>query len=151
MNRSATILAGLLLALVPFGAGQESPTPGKAVLSEDTLASSELIAWTWMQKPQPTPQPIPPPDKGIPQPDQQSEQPSSPKQHSEAEQPQSQAFTGKILKDGGRFVLKTTGSTTFQLADQSSVKEYENQDVKIIGTLDAGSNTIHVTKIELLS
>jgi hypothetical protein len=144
-------LAGLLVAFVPFVVGQESQIQGRANFSEDTLASRELIAWTWMQKPQPTPQPIPPPDKGIPQPDTRSEQPSSPQQHQEAEQPQSQAFTGKIMKDGDKYVLKTSGSTTYQLAEQSSVKQYENQDVKIIGTLDAASNTIRVTKIELLS
>jgi hypothetical protein len=151
MNRRAGVLAGVLFVLVPFVAGQELKTRGKADLSEDTIASTELIAWTWMQKPQPTPQPIPPPDKGVPQPGQQSEQPANPQQHQEPEQPRSQAFTGKIVKDGEKYVLKSTGSTTYELAEQSSVKQYENQDVKIVGTLDAGSNMIHVTKIELLS
>jgi hypothetical protein len=31
------------------------------------------------------------------------------------------------------------------------VGKYENQTVKVIGSLDSGSNTIRVVKIELLS
>jgi hypothetical protein len=146
MNRSTSIFAALMITLAPFTVAQESHSQ----YVEDNLASRELIAWTWMQKPQPTPQPIPPPDKGIPQPDQQTEQPSNPQQHQEADQPQSQTFTGKIVKDGDKYVLKSSG-TTYQLAEQSNVKQFEDQDVKIVGTLDAGSNTIRITKIELMS
>jgi len=146
MDRSTSMFAATLLILSPFAVTQES----RSGMVEDTLASRELVAWTWMQKPQPTPQPIPPPDKGIPQPDQQTEQPSNPQQHQEANQPQSQTFTGKIVKDGDRYVLKSSGAT-YQLAEQSNVKQFEDQVVKIVGTLDAGSNTIRVTKIELMS
>ena len=71
------MLAAVIVALAPFVVAQESHSG----FAEDNLASQELIAWTWMQKPQPTPQPLPPPDKGIPQPDPQTEQPSSPQQH----------------------------------------------------------------------
>src|SRR2546430_15285468 len=146
MNRSRSIFAAMLLTLAPLAFAQES----RSGLVEDTLASRELIAWTWMQKPQPTPQPIPPPDKGIPQPDQQTEQPSNPQPHQEANQPQSQTFTGKIVKDGDKYDIKYSGAT-YQLAEQSNVKQFEDQVVKIVGTLDAGSNTISVTKIELMS
>ena len=144
------MFAGILLVLAPFAFGQEPQDQTSPRFSQDLLASQQLIAWSWMQKPQPTPQPIPPPDKGIPQPDQQNEQPSNPQQHQEAEQPQSQTFTGKIVKDGYRFVLKSSGAT-YQLSEQSNVKQFEDQDVKIVGTLDAGTNTIRVTKIELMS
>jgi hypothetical protein len=41
--------------------------------------------------------------------------------------------------------------TTYELQDQSDVKRYENQTVKVIGSLDSGSNTIRIVKIELLS
>jgi hypothetical protein len=146
MNRSISMFAALLLTLAPFAAGQESQSGSV----EDTLASRELIAWTWMQKPQPAPQPIPPPDKGIPQPGQQTEQPPSPQQHQEAGQPQSQTFTGRIVKDGDQYVLKASGAT-YQLAEQSNVKRFEGQDVKIVGTLDAGGNTIRIARIELVS
>jgi hypothetical protein len=62
-----------------------------------------------------------------------------------------QSFTGKIVKDGGRYVLKVASNSTYQLDAQGDVKQYENQDVKVIGNLDSSSNTIRVVKIELLS
>ena len=146
MIRSTIIFAALIVTLGPFAAAQQSQSGFVA----DTLASQQLIAWTWMQKPQPTPQPIPPPDKGIPQPDQQAQQPSSPKQPEEAGQPQSQTFTGKVVKVGDKYVLKSS-DVTYQLQEQSDVKQFEDQDVRIVGTLVASSNTIRITKIELMS
>jgi len=98
-----------------------------------------------MQKPQPAPQPLPPPDTPIPQPDphgQQAKQPSNP-------QVPTQSFTGKIVKDGGKYVLKVASNSAYQL--EGDVQQYENQDVKVVGTLDTGSNTIRVVKIELIS
>lgn len=150
MNRKTSMLTAALLVLAPFVAGQEAQNRPR--FSEDSLTSQQLIAWTWMQKPQPTPQPLPPPDKGIPQPDKQTDQPTNPvPQHGATSQAQNQTFMGKIVKAGDKYVLKSAGNTTYQLAEQSSMKQYEDQDVKIVGTLDAGSNTIRVTKIELLS
>ena len=148
MKRKTTILGGIVLTLsVPFVFGQDQPyTPSTP---EDLLASStELIAWSYMQQPKPVPQPLPPPDKGIPQPDTQPSQPPEP----QAPAPVSnQTFTGKIVKDSGRFVLKISDKTSYQLDQQSNLDEFENKDVKVIGTLDPGGNTIHVSKIELLS
>ena len=96
--------------------------------------------------------PLPPPDKSIPQPDQPAAQPPNPQgAQSSPSQSQSQTFTGKIVKDGDKYVLKGAGNTSYQLDDQSSVKQYEDKDVKIVGTLNAGSNTIRVVKIELMS
>jgi hypothetical protein len=141
------MFAGMLLVLTPFAVGQE--TQNHPRFSEDSLASQQLIAWTWMQKPQPTPQPLPPPDKGVAQPG----QPANPQaqQQQALELAQSQTFTGKIVKDGDKYVLKSAGNTTYQLAEQNNAKQYGGQDVKIVGTLDAASNTIRITKIELLS
>ena len=55
------------------------------------------------------------------------------------------------MKDGDKYVLKVAGGTTYQLSEQSGVKQYEDKDVKISGTLDPDSNTIRIVKIELLS
>jgi hypothetical protein len=40
---------------------------------------------------------------------------------------------------------------TYQLDEQTNVKQYVNQDVKVIGKLDTETNSIRVVKIELLS
>jgi len=101
-----------------------------------------------MQEPRPVPQPLPPPDKAVPQPDpQQKTEPNPPDQAPT----QTQTFTGKIVKDADRFVLKVSSGTSYQLDSQSGASQYENRLVKVVGVLDSGSNTIRVTKIELLS
>ena len=115
------------------------------------MATRQLIAWSQLQKPQPVPQPLPPRDTPIPQPDQQGQQTKPPADPQNPQTPATQTFTGKIVKDAGKYVLKVASNTTYQLAEQGDVKQYENQEVKVIGSLDAGSNTIRIVKIELLS
>jgi hypothetical protein len=148
MNRTANCLAAFLFAMTPLALGQEPQATPQ--VPEDALTFQQLIAWSRLQKPQPTPQPLPPPDTPVPQPDPQSQQAKPPASHPNPETP-AQSFMGKIVKDGGKYVLKVTGSTAYQLDAQSEVTQYENQDVKIIGDLDSRNNTIHVVKIELLS
>jgi len=151
MNRMTNWFVGALLALTPLAFGQEPQLTPQ--FPEDALTSRQLIAWSRMQKPQPAPQPLPPRDTPIPQPDpqgqqaQQAQQPSNP-QDSQAP---TQSFTGKIVKDGGKYVLKVASNSTYQLEGEGNVQQYENQDVKVVGTLDTGSNTIRVVKIELIS
>lgn len=148
-RKTSLIIGGISLVAGPllFGQEMQQPTPR---FPEDLLASSaELIAWSYLQKPKPVPEPLPPPDKGVPQPDPQTQQPPAPQAPSQPVA--TQTFTGKILKDGDKYVLKVSSSTTYQLDEQSGAKQYEDKDVKVVGTLDAGGNTIHVTKIELLS
>jgi hypothetical protein len=147
-NRTTNCFAALLLAMTPLAFGQEAQLTSQ--VPEDALAMQQLIAWSQLQKPQPTPQPRPPPDTSIPQPNPQGQQAKPPADPQNSTTP-AQSFTGKIVKDGGKYVLKVTGSTAYQLDTQSELTQYENQDVKIIGDLDTRNNTIHVVKIELLS
>ena len=151
MVRKTNLMAGFLLAIAPLAFGQE-PQLTTPQFPEDALAVRQLVAWSRLQKPQPTPEPLPPQDKTVPQPDQQQEE-EQPKQPANPAQQQAptQSFTGKIIQDGGKYVLKVAGNTTYRLDDQGDVKQYENQDVKVIGNLDTGSNMIRIVKIELLS
>ena len=58
-------------------------------------------------------------------------------------------FSGKITKDGDRLVLKDASTNmTYQLDDQAKAKKFEGKDVKVNGSFDANSNTIHVDSIE---
>jgi hypothetical protein len=66
------MFALVLSALTPLLAGQQARNPANpdfsgSSFSTDALAPQQLIAWTWMQSPQPMPQPVPP-DNGAPQP-----------------------------------------------------------------------------------
>lgn len=149
MNRWTNCFAGFLLAIAPLAFGQE-PQLTSPQFPEDALATQQLVAWSRLQKPQPAPQPLPPRDTPIPQPDQQDQQ-AKPPVDPQNQQIPTQSFTGRIVKDGTRYVLKVGTNSTYQLDAQGDVKQYENQDVKVIGNLDSSSNTIRVVKIELLS
>jgi len=143
LRREASLVASLLVGLTPFLAGQEPHI--ETIPSAGVPASRQLIAWSQMQKPQPVPQPLPPPDA---HPDPQPAQPPNP--HTRQQTP-TQTFTGKIVRDGGKYVLRVSGNMTYQLDEQGNAEEYQNKDVKILGTLDPGGSIIHVARIELLS
>ena len=55
------------------------------------------------------------------------------------------------MKDGGRYVLKVSSNSVYQLDEQEQAKQYEGKQVKIAGTLDATGNSLHITSIELVS
>jgi hypothetical protein len=59
-----------------------------------------------------------------------------------------QTFSGKVAKAGGKFVLRDTASNTmYLLDDEGKAKPFEGQEVKVSGTLDAQTKTIHVSSI----
>jgi hypothetical protein len=148
MYRTTMVFAGFLLAMAPLAFSQEQqPAPQ---FPEDAFVAQQLIAWSRFQKPQPTPQPLPPRDTPVPQPDQQQGNQADPHVPS-TQAPTTQSFTGKILRDGGKYVLKVATNTTYELQSPGDVGQFENQTVKVIGSLDTGSNTIRVVKVELLS
>jgi len=60
-----------------------------------------------------------------------------------------QTTTGKISKsDDGKYVLVDSAGTMYQLDDQSAAKKFAGKTVKVSGTVDSSSNTIHVTEIK---
>lgn len=64
-------------------------------------------------------------------------------------QSQAQTFTGKVTKSNGKYALEDTATnTTYYLDDSRTAQKYEGKNVKVVGTLDAANNTIHVEKIE---
>ena len=148
MNRMTGLIAGLTVTISGIAFCQNQPSALQ--VPEDAFATRQLIAWSSMQKPQPAPQPLPPPDTPVPQPDQQASQKPSENQ-APPQAPTAQSFVGKIVKEGGSFVLKVARNTTYQLDGAGDTTQYENRNVKIEGNLDASGNTIHVVRIELLS
>jgi len=75
----------------------------------------------------------------------QQNQPPAP--GADQQQPMEKSFQGKIEKDGDKFLLKTARAS-YDLDDQEKAKSFEGKDVKVTGTLDASTKTIHVTNIE---
>jgi len=65
----------------------------------------------------------------------------------------SQEFSGKIMQlKSGQFALITgktdKGYSGHFLDNQDEAKKFMGKDVKVTGTLDTGTNTIHVTNIQ---
>ncbi len=60
-----------------------------------------------------------------------------------------QVFSGEISQMDGKYVLEDTASkATYQLDDQQKAKQYDGKKVKVTGSLDAATNTIHVSDIQ---
>jgi hypothetical protein len=63
--------------------------------------------------------------------------------------PEVKTFVGKISKSGQKLILEDSAmNTSYQLDDQKKAKQYEGKSVRVIGTLDAQNNLIHVQRIE---
>ena len=165
MRKTNLFTAVIFLAASSFAFGQDSPMQPTPVVP-GTILGPELIIWSQEQKPQPVPQPLPPPDSPAQKPSQpeqqqpgdptssqsqQSANPPAATSPTDSQQTGTQSFTGTISKDNGKYVLKTSQNTVYQIDDQDKAKGYEGKPVKITGTLDTNSNTVHVTSIEILS
>jgi len=65
---------------------------------------------------------------------------------------QGQAFTGTIVKgDDGYMLQNDTKSTAYKLDDAKMAKKFSGKSVRVTGSLDASSRTIHVTDIQAAS
>ena len=115
---------------------QRIPVPSSVI-------GPQLIAWSEFQRPQPI--------AASSESQQQSEtvqpSPNSPAQDS---RPDAQTFTGTIVKDGSRYVLRAA-KQVYELDDQDRAKSYEGKQVKVNGNLDAKGDILHVINIELIS
>lgn len=75
-------------------------------------------------------------------------------QPGQQQQAPSKTFTGKIQKlPSGQFALVTGQTAEGKLSghfldDQEKSKKYEGKEVKVTGTFDEGTNTIHVNDIQ---
>ena len=90
---------------------------------------------------------------------QQQEQPSAQQQQPDTSTQQApasmmsqtsdeQTFSGRVAKAGGKFVLRDTANkATYILDDQDKAKQFEGQEVKVSGSLDAQTRTIRVSSI----
>jgi hypothetical protein len=144
MKQQASVLT--IAAFLTFSVAvlaQEPHTQPQPNLTSAILGPP-LMAWSQMSKPQPVQQAAPLPEQ---QPEAQT-QPGQPASSQAQPQPSMQTVTGTIAKEDGKYVLKASDNVTYQLDDQDKAKRYEGKQVKVNGSLDAGSNTIHVASIE---
>ena len=72
--------------------------------------------------------------------------PATPDSTSPTAQPNGvQSFTGTIVKSGDKYVFQDTDTgNTYDIDHQDEVQKFEGKKVKVHGTLDASTKTIHV-------
>lgn len=81
-----------------------------------------------------------------------SQQPGVSQQQNDMQTQDAKAFSGTIVKEKGKLVLKdTTANVSYQLDNQEKAKEFIGKQVKVTGKLDLETNLIHVDNIEALS
>jgi hypothetical protein len=66
----------------------------------------------------------------------------------ESSQSQPRIFVGKIIKSMGELVFKDDAGTVYKLDNADQAKSWVGKTVKITGTLDDATKTIHVTNME---
>jgi hypothetical protein len=146
MRKTWTLVAALLASSSfnsAVSAQDAFKQPSPAAPAE--IIGPPLVAWSVLQKPRPIPEPLPPPDNRTDQ--SQAGQPAD----SQPQQPSAQTFTGTIAKDSGKYVLKVSENTAYQIDDQDKARDYEGKQVRVAGRLDAKNNVLHVASIELVS
>lgn len=74
--------------------------------------------------------------------------PTSAQQQQPAPQ-KTKVFSGTIIKNGDAYVLSDAANKlSFTLDDTEKASHYEGKKVKVTGTVDVASNTIHVETIQ---
>jgi len=72
-----------------------------------------------------------------------------PAQKSARQTPKDKTFTGTIVKRGDNFVLNdAVNKTAYMLDDAEQASQFEGKKVKVTGTVDVASNTLHVETIK---
>jgi hypothetical protein len=62
---------------------------------------------------------------------------------------ETKTFSGTIIKDGDKFILSDGASRIhYILDDAEKAAKFEGKTVKVTGTVDVASNTIHVDLIQ---
>jgi uncharacterized protein YdeI (BOF family) len=74
---------------------------------------------------------------------------SPPASMQEQSKQKAKIFSGTIVKNGDNFVLRDTANKlSYMLDDAQKASQYEGKKVKVTGTVDVASNTIHVETIQ---
>jgi hypothetical protein len=140
---SLGILAALLTLGVSSNAQQSAP-------SSDQPATSQTQPSDQTAHPPSTPprsEPTQAPDQSQQSPNSQapSRQQAPDSQAQSGTSTEAQSFTGTIVKSGDKYMFQDADSgNTYDIDHQDQVKEYEGKKVKVHGTLDPSTKTIHI-------
>ena len=150
--QSLSFLATLAFAMICWGSAlqaQNTPSTTPDQQAQQPSSSPDTAP------PQSTPETQAPPSQSPSQtPDTTTPPPSSRTPESGAQQSGSaadsgaaagtQTFSGTVVKQGDKYMLKDDSGHTYDIDHQDEVKKFEGKRVRVQGTLDAGSNKIMV-------
>lgn len=123
-----------------------------AVISCGTLLYAQQTPGSEQSTPQSQPAPTQPPDTQAPpaqtQPGQQTPSENQTPTHDQMSPSGAsgvQEFVGTVVKQGSKYVLQDASTgTTYDIDHQDEVKKFEGKRVRVHGTLDPATKTIHV-------
>jgi Protein of unknown function (DUF5818) len=137
-----SLAAAVTLGAVALGSTAQAQDPA----SQEPAATAP---------PQQDPAGMPPQDQQTPTASQQTQTPNEsqmPTAGTDAQTQDAKAFTGRVVKEDGKVVLKDpVTKNTYQIDDATKVKSYMGKQVKVTGKLDMSTNTIQVDSIEPLT
>ncbi|MBZ5681996.1 MAG: hypothetical protein LAO24_18000 [Acidobacteriia bacterium] len=140
-----SLAAALILGVTVLGGIANAQEPSSQDPATATPPQQQSPAAQDQQAPTATPQESPTSQ-------QQQDEPRMPAASKEAQSQDAQAFTGRIVKENGKVVLKDpVTKNSYQIDDTAKVKPYMGKEVKVTGKLDMSSNTIHVESVGPMS
>lgn len=110
---------------------------------------------TTPQQPSTTQPATPAPSSDMPS--SQQSTPASPQTPAASEKQPSQdqpkadvTITGKVVKSKGSLVIQDEASnSTYKVDNEDQLKQFMGKNVKVTGTLDAATKTIHIANVEV--
>ena len=111
------------------------PAPSQAQPAPDTASPADQAPA--QQSPD---QPSQPPSQAAPSGSQASPDAQAPASDSTAVK----AFSGTVMKQGDKYVLKDASGTVYDLDHQDQVSKFEGKNVRVRGTLDPSGKMIHL-------
>jgi cytoskeletal protein RodZ len=143
--QSLSLLATLAFAMICWGSvlqAQNTPSTSPDRQAQQPSSSPDTTP------PQSTPDTTQSPDTTAPPPS--SRTPDSGAQQAPSGAADSgaaagtQTFSGTVVKQGDKYMLKDDSGHTYDIDHQDEVKKFEGKRVRVQGTLDASSNKIMV-------
>ena len=146
--RSISFIATLAVAIGVISWGSALYGQNTPAAPPDQQAPSSQQSPNTTPPPDTTPSQQQPPDTTAPPSSQQPANGGASDPSATSGATDSQTFSGTVEKQGDKYVLKASDNKTYQIDDQEKAKKFEGQQVKIVGSLDVSTNTIHLESIE---
>jgi len=94
-----------------------------------------------------SPAPASPASPSAKRPPDEGQKPSEGESSAPAPSTKIRPFMGTVVHENGGYFLRA-GDLKYKLDDQTEARRYEGRSVKVTGSLEKQSNTIHVQRIE---